>query len=66
MTWGENNRYCWINVDASEWIGDIDELEDELFYNLKSAQICDLAGFDEDSGTFIFCWKTDALKTGAL
>lgn len=67
-TWGENNRYCWINVDASEWIGAeyIDEFEDELFYNLNSAQICGLTGFDEDSGIFTFCWKTDALKTGAL
>lgn len=67
-TWGENNKYCWINVDASEWIGAeyIDELEDELFYNLKSAPVYGLTGFDEDSGTFTFCWKTDALKTGAL
>ncbi len=78
-TWGEENGYCWVNVDASDWIGEeyIDELEDELLYNLRSAPVCGVSygeeneegyktGFDEDSGTFSFCWKTDALKTGAL
>lgn len=79
LDWGEENGYCWIDVDASDWVGEeyIDELEDELLYNLRSAPVYGVSygekneegyktGFNEDSGIFTFCWKTDALKTGAL
>lgn len=76
---GEENGYCWITVDASDWPGEyyVDDLEDELLYYLSSAPLYGISyggeyeedyktGFNEDSGTFLFCWKTDALKAGAL
>lgn len=79
-TWGEENGYCWVNFDASNWVGesedDIDEFVDLLLYCYRGADLNGVnwnysnkpyaTGYLDDSGTFSFCWKTDALKTGAL
>ena len=78
-TWGEEDGYCWVNFDASNWVGekedDIEEFVDLLLYCYRGADLNGInwnddksyaTGYLDDSGTFSFCWKADILKTGAL